>query len=145
MFSLGMSIGKKQNTLMKAWARVFNAIYIIILHMQCGNLHSKIIYSHNSKQKKSCYWFTCFNFEGLRHREIDMANSYNQYKVESLKSKRYTLQSSYPMHPCKEMVNYHHNFSQKFMLTGNCRFLSLGGTVLTIVLPTQMHFSKVIS
>ena len=24
-------------------------------------------------------------------------------------------------------------------------FLSLGGTVLTIVLPTQMHFSKVIS
>ena len=43
MFSLGMSIGKKQNTLMKAWTRVFNAIYIIILHIQCGNLHSKII------------------------------------------------------------------------------------------------------
>ena len=26
MFSLGMSIGKKDHTLMKAWARVFNAI-----------------------------------------------------------------------------------------------------------------------
>ena len=31
------------------------------------------------------------------------------------------------------------------MLTGNQQFLSLGGTVLTIVLPTQIHFSKVIS
>ena len=26
MFNLGMSIGKKDHTLMKAWARVFNAI-----------------------------------------------------------------------------------------------------------------------
>ena len=31
------------------------------------------------------------------------------------------------------------------MLTENHLFLSLGGTVFTIVLPTQMHFSKVIS
>ena len=31
------------------------------------------------------------------------------------------------------------------MLIGNHKFLSLGGTVFTIVLPTQMHFSKVIS
>ena len=31
------------------------------------------------------------------------------------------------------------------MLTGNHKFLLLGGTVFTIVLPTQMHFSKVIS
>ena len=28
-----------------------------------------------------------------------------------------------------------------FMLTGKSLFLSLGGTVFTIVLPTQMHFS----
>ena len=42
-------------------------------------------------------------------------------------------------------VIYHHTFSQMFMLTGNHLFLSLGGTVFTIVLPTQMHFSKVIS
>ena len=40
-----------------------------------------------------------------------MANSYNLYKVESLKAKRYTLQSSNPIHPTKERVNYHHNFS----------------------------------
>ena len=40
-----------------------------------------------------------------------MANSYNLYKVESFKAKRYTLQSSNPMHPSKERVNYHHNFS----------------------------------
>ena len=53
------------------------------------------------------------------YREIDMANSYNLYKVESLKAKRYTLQSLDPMHPSKERVNYHHNFSQTFMLTGN--------------------------
>ena len=39
-----------------------------------------------------------------------MANSYNLYKVESFKAKRYTLQSSNPMHPSKERVNYHHNF-----------------------------------
>ena len=30
------------------------------------------------------------------------------------------------------------------MLTGAHLFLSLGGTVFTIVLPTQMHFSIVI-
>ena len=70
-----------------------------------------------------------------------MVNSYNQYKVVSLKAKRYTLQSSSPMQPSKEGVNYHHNFSQTFMLTGNHSFLSLGGTVLTIVLLIQMHFS----
>ena len=40
-----------------------------------------------------------------------MANSYNLYKVESLKAKRYTLQSSNPTHPTKERVNHHHNFS----------------------------------
>ena len=49
------------------------------------------------------------------------------------------------MHPSKERVNYHHNFSQMFMLTGNHYFLSLCGTVLTIFLPTRIHDSKVIS
>ena len=34
--------------------------------------------------------------------EIDMVNSYNLYKVESLKAKRDTLQSSDPAHPCKK-------------------------------------------
>ena len=74
-----------------------------------------------------------------------MVNSYNKYKFESLKAKRYTLQSSDPIHPDKRRVIYHHNFFQMFMLTGNLLFVSLGGTVSTIVLPTQMHFSKVIS
>ena len=55
--------------------------------------------------------------------------------IESLKAKRYTLQSSDPMHPSKKRVNYHQNFSQMFMLTENHFFLSLGGTVFTIVLP----------
>ena len=31
------------------------------------------------------------------------------------------------------------------MLTGNYLFLSLGGTVITIVLPTQIHFFEVIA
>ena len=50
---------------------------------------------------------------------MEIANSYNLYKVENLKAKRYTLQSSDPMHPSKERVNYHHNFSLTLMLTGN--------------------------
>ena len=42
-------------------------------------------------------------FEGLSYRKIDMVNSYNYYKVESLKAKRYsTLQSSDPMHSNKK-------------------------------------------
>ena len=47
------------------------------------------------------------------------------------------------MHPSKERVNYHHNFSQMFMPTGNTT--KVGSTILTIVLLTQMHFSTVIS
>ena len=35
------------------------------------------------------------------------------------------------MHPSKKRVNYHHNFSQTFMFTGNHYFLLLGGTVFT--------------
>ena len=46
-------------------------------------------------------------FEGLRYREIDMVNSYNYYKFESLKAKS------------KERVDNHDDFSQTFMLTGN--------------------------
>ena len=48
-----------------------------------------------------------------------MANSNNLYKVESLKAERCTLQSLDPRHTGKERVNYHHNFSQTIMLTGN--------------------------
>ena len=61
-----------------------------------------------------------------------MVNSYNKYKVESLKTKRYTLQSSEPMHPTKRRVVSHHNFPQMFMLTENHLFLSLAGTVFTM-------------
>ena len=110
--------------------------------LQYGNLHRKIILSQNSKQRKSDYWLACFNFRGLMVERIDIVNSYNWYKVESLKAKRYTWQSSDPMHPSKRRVIYHHTFSQMFMLTGNHLFLSLGGTVFTIVLPSQMHFLK---
>ena len=59
-----------------------------------------------------------------------------------MKAKRYTWQSSDPMHPSKRRVIYHHTFSKMFMLTGNHLLLSLGGNVFTIVLPTQMHFSQ---
>ena len=41
-------------------------------------------------------------FEGLRYREIDMVDSYNQKRVESLKIKRDTLQSSNPIHTSKK-------------------------------------------
>ena len=41
--------------------------------LQYGNLHSKIIESHNSKQTKSGYWLPASTFEG----RIDMVNSYN--------------------------------------------------------------------
>ena len=44
------------------------------------------------------------------------------------------------MHPSKNRVNYHHNVSQTFMLTGNHLSLSLGGTVLKIVPLTQVNF-----
>ena len=54
--------------------------------------------------------------------EIDMVNSYNWHKVESLKAERYTLQSSNPKHPSKYGVNYHHNFAQTFMLTESHSF-----------------------
>ena len=70
-------------------------------------------------------------FEGLRYREIDMVNSYNWHKVETFEAKKYTLKSSNPMHPSKNRVNHHHNFSQTFIFTGNHWFLSLGGSVLT--------------
>ena len=32
-----------------------------------------------------------------------MVNSFHEYKVESLKAERYTLQSSNPVHPSKNM------------------------------------------
>ena len=48
-------------------------------------------------------------FEGLRYREISMVSSYNYYKVEILKAKRNTIQSSNPVHPGKKRVNYQPN------------------------------------
>ena len=48
-----------------------------------------------------------------------LINCYYYRKFESFKAKRCTLQSLHPMHPSKERVNYHYNFSQMFMLTGN--------------------------
>ena len=57
-----------------------------------------------------------------------------------MKAKRYALKASSPMHSSKNRVYYHLNFYQTFMLTGNQYFLSIGGTVLTIVLPTQKNF-----
>ena len=72
MFSLGMSIGKKHYALMKAWATVLNAIQIIILHVT------------------------------MWQPKINMINSYNKYKVESLKAKRYILQSLNPTHFSKK-------------------------------------------
>ena len=58
-----------------------------------------------------------------------MVNSYHKYKVESLKAKRCTLQSPDPMHPSKERVNYHHNFSQTFMLRDLSEISRGGGGV----------------
>ena len=46
--------------------------------LECGNLHSKIILLHNSKQRKSGYIdSSASTFEGLRYREVDMVNNYN--------------------------------------------------------------------
>ena len=74
--------------------------------------------------------------------EIDMVNSYNLYKVESLKAKRDTLQSSDPAHPCKR-GSITTIASPKHSCLNRKSLMSLGRTVLTIVLLTQMHFSKV--
>ena len=75
--------------------------------------------------------------------EIDMVNSYNLYKVESLKAKRDTLQSSDPAHPCKR-GSITTIASPKHSCLNRKSLMLLGCTVLTIiVLLTQMHFSKV--
>ena len=146
MFILGWTIGKKHHALMKVWARVFicnvnnNTNYML----QCGSLHSKSMLSHNFKQRKSGYWLTCFNFWGLMITEIDMVSSYNLYKVESLKAKRDALQSSDPAHPCKK-GSITTITSPKHSCLNRKSLMSLGGTVHTIVLLTQMHFSKVTS
>ena len=49
MFSLGMSIDKKHQALMKAWARVFNAIQIITLHVIMWQLTQQNYKSINNK------------------------------------------------------------------------------------------------
>ena len=76
--------------------------------------------------------------------EIDMVSSYNLYKVESLKAKRDALQSSDPAHPCKK-GSITTITSPKHLCLSRKSLMSLGGTVHTIVLLTQMHFSEVTS
>ena len=49
MFSLDVSIGKKHHALMKAGARVFNAIQIIILHVTMWQLTLQNYKSINNK------------------------------------------------------------------------------------------------
>ena len=71
------------------------------------------------------------SFEGLRYREIDMVNSSNYYKLESLKAKRYTLQSSNPMHPSKNGVN---------SLLLNIHAYKKSLIFVTSNLQAQMHF-----
>ena len=66
-------------------------------------------------------------FEGSEYREIEMVNSYNQYKGESLRAKRYTLQSLDPMQPHKNVVHCHHNFSQ---VTGHVEGSCMGNDIL---------------
>ena len=60
---------------------------------------------------------TCFNFWGLGV-EINKYGKQLQYKVESLKAKRYTLQSSDPMHFNKK-GSVTTITSPKHSLTGN--------------------------
>ena len=58
-------------------------------------------------------------FEGLRYREIDMVDIYNKkkkLKVWKLREIHYNHQILFIL---AKKVNYHFNFSQKFMLTGN--------------------------
>ena len=44
--------------------------------LQCDNLHSKILQSHNSKQRKlGLIDSPASTFEGVGYREIDMVNS----------------------------------------------------------------------
>ena len=64
MFSLGMSIGKKHHALMKAWARVFNAVQIKMLHVTMWQLTQQN-YIITQFQTKSGNWPNCFNFWGL--------------------------------------------------------------------------------
>ena len=65
-------------------------------------------------------------------------------KVESLKAKRCTFQSLNPMHPSKEKGQLPPKLLPN-VYAYRKSFMSLGGTVLTIVPLTQIHFSKIIS
>ena len=56
------------------------------------------LYHHTIPTKRSQVFDSpASTFGGLRYRE----SSYNKYKVGSLKTKRFTLQSSDPSHPSK--------------------------------------------
>ena len=78
MFSLGMSIGKKSYAIMKAWAKVFNAIQIIILHDTMWQLTQQNLYDQTIPNKGSQVIDSpASTFKGLKYKEIDMVNSYN--------------------------------------------------------------------
>ena len=70
--------------------------------IQRGNLHSKIIITQ-FQTKDVRLLSHLLQLLGLKYREIDMVDSYNKKKkVESLKIKRDTLQSSNPIHTSKK-------------------------------------------
>ena len=100
---------------MKAWARVFNAIKIII-YIPCYNVvttqQNYIITQFQPKEVRLLtHLLQLLGAEGIE-KYANMVSSYNKYKVGSLKTKRFTLQSSDPSHSSKKRVNYHHNFSK---------------------------------
>ena len=68
MFSFGMNIGKKHHALMKAWARVLNAIWIIIiLHVNYNAVtYTAKLNNHTIPNKGSQVTDSPTNFWGLK-------------------------------------------------------------------------------
>ena len=98
MFSLGMINFESLST----------SILFSLNNRKCDNMvtYTAKLYNNTIPNKGSQVIDSpASSFEGLRYRETDMVNSNNYYKLESLKAKRYTLQSSNPMHPSKNGVN----------------------------------------
>ena len=77
MFSLVMSIGKKHHALMKAWARLFNAIQITILHVTMWQLTQQNYIITISNKGSQVIDSPASTIEGLGYKEIGMVNSYN--------------------------------------------------------------------
>ena len=85
MFSLGMSIGKKNHVLMKARARLFNAIQMIKLHVTMWQLTQQNYIITQFQTKKSGNWLTCFNFWGLEVQRNRYGKQLQLMKVDSLR------------------------------------------------------------